>query len=265
MFLSKQRYALVFTITVAALFIALAIAGGVNRYSAVPYMDMWDSYLNFYVSFKNGGWHAWWDQHNEHRIVLARLLFWMDLTWFRGAGAFLIIMNYVLAGLSGTLFYVYLRGQLPGAQHQHFRRFLGLIIFAGLFAWCQYENLTWGFQSQFFLSQLLPLAVFFCIHKSATDTARSFGWYIAACLLGVAAIGTMANGVLALPLACLLTMLLGLGKTKGGLPCIAFHRRNYDLLPWFCRGWAPWIVARCAFKSPDRAVQICADLHRQPL
>ncbi|RTZ43186.1 hypothetical protein EKL30_09890 [Candidimonas sp. SYP-B2681] len=214
MALPRQRYALAFTATVVALFIALAIAGGVIHYSPVPYMDMWDSYLNFYVSLGNGRWLAWWDQHNEHRIVLARLLFWMDLAWFHGRGIFLLMMNYVFAGLSATLFYVYLSEQLPGAAHQQFRRLLGLFILASLYAWCQSENLTWGFQSQFFLSQLLPLAVFYCIHKSASDSARSFGWYVAACFLGVAAVGTMANGVLALPLACLLALILGLGKRK---------------------------------------------------
>jgi hypothetical protein len=42
-------------------------------------MDMWNGYLGFFTKLSDGDWSAWWGQHNEHRIFLARLFFWFDL------------------------------------------------------------------------------------------------------------------------------------------------------------------------------------------
>src|SRR5690606_16013423 len=71
-----------------------------------------------------------------------------------------------------------------------------------LFFWAQHENFNWGFQSQFFLAQLIPLAALYTLARAA-DTQR---WrdFIAAVLLGVLAAGTMANGIMTLPLMFLM-------------------------------------------------------------
>ena len=46
----------------------------------------------------------WWSQHNEHWIVLARMLFWIDLSWFHGLGSFLIVVNFLLIGIAYLVF-----------------------------------------------------------------------------------------------------------------------------------------------------------------
>jgi hypothetical protein len=56
----------------------LAVAGVCRAYSPVPFSDMWDGYLHFFMQVSDGDSGAWWRQHNEHRIVLARLLFWIN-------------------------------------------------------------------------------------------------------------------------------------------------------------------------------------------
>jgi hypothetical protein len=71
-------------VLLAASIVAAAIIGAMRYYSPVPLGDMWNGYLDFFMEVQNGNHAAWWTQHNEHRIVLARLLFWMDLSFFNG-------------------------------------------------------------------------------------------------------------------------------------------------------------------------------------
>jgi hypothetical protein len=89
---------------ISVLYIGLAVFGGIQHYSPVPHWDMWDGYLAFYAKALSGDWSVWWAQHNEHRILIARLFFWMDLAWFHGTGLFLIIINYVLVALGCLTF-----------------------------------------------------------------------------------------------------------------------------------------------------------------
>lgn len=203
-----QRHIKLAVTGITVFLVGLAVIGGILRYSPVPFWDMWGGYLDFFVRAGSGGWRIWWEQHNEHRIVLARILFWMDLAWFQGAVWFLIAVNYVLAGISCAVFYVCLKERLRDQQDKDFIQLLGLFLCAWLFSWSQNENFTWGFQSQFFLAQLAPLITFFCLHKSVASSCHSGQWFIATCVLGIASLGTMANGVLVMPLAFVLSILL---------------------------------------------------------
>ncbi len=181
----------------ALLFVGLAVVGGLRAYSPVPFWDMWDGYLPFLDQVESNGWAAWWRQHNEHRIVLSRLLFWADLRWFDGLGWFLEIVNYLLVALGAVLFCRLLREVPAPAQREYEQRTLGAVVVLCLFFWSQDENLTWGFQSQFILAQLLPLAALYALYRSMHSGTPMFAL---ACLLGVCSAGTMANGILALPL-----------------------------------------------------------------
>lgn len=88
----------------AFLFFGMALYGGWRNYSSVPYWDMWNGYLDFYTKISSGDWSAWWAQHNEHRIVLARVFFWLDIRYFHGQGWFLIVLNYLLLIISTSIF-----------------------------------------------------------------------------------------------------------------------------------------------------------------
>lgn len=183
-------------IALPLLFAGLALIGAFRAYSAVPVADMWVSYLPFMDVASSVGWRAWWFQHNEHRLVLARLFFWADLRWFDGAGWFLIVVNYVLVALAAILFCRVLDKveTPPGRAGEKYA--LKLLAICALFFWCQFDNLTGGFQNQFFLAQLLPLAALYSMYRAQQGGAGSFAL---ACLFGVLSVGTMANGVLALP------------------------------------------------------------------
>ena len=58
--------------------IATTVAGVALNYCPVPYWDEWDGVVGFADHLAAGDSGAWWRPHNEHRILLARVLFWLD-------------------------------------------------------------------------------------------------------------------------------------------------------------------------------------------
>lgn len=184
----------------AVIYVVLALIGAVHSYTPVPLTDMWDGTVDFYRRVSQGETGIWITGHNEHRIVLARALFWLDLRLFGGRAWFLITVNYLLILAGALLVWKLLRVALPRAQHDAMRVGTMLFLIAWMFSWCQEGNLTWGFQSQFILAQLLPLAALFALCNAGTQAGSGTTWFMAATALGVASLGTMANGVLTLPI-----------------------------------------------------------------
>jgi hypothetical protein len=191
---------------IALAFVALALTGALRSHSPVPHWDMWDGYLDFFTKIHTGRQEAWWAQHNEHRIVLSRLFFWVDLALFQGRGILLVTTNYVLTACTCVLFLHLLAQRVDRSE-----RWLGGFIVAWLFLWIQRNNLTSGFQVQFILAQLLPLCGFWSVHRAAQGRPQSFAWALA---FGVLSIGTMANGVVALPLMTAQASLSGLDRQR---------------------------------------------------
>lgn len=197
------------------LMIGLVIVGGVRFYSDVPVMDMWDGVVSFVLKSQRGMYSAWWEQHNEHRILMSRLLFWADLNWFGGHSIFLLVINYILAFSMPLVIWRILRER---------RKFLAkpwdesakiLVLFLGswLVLWCQKDNLIWPFQNQFFLSQLLPLLSFWTACKSSRGERKVF-YFLISCLLGFGSAWTMANGIIVLPLLTVMSALRHQGLTR---------------------------------------------------
>jgi hypothetical protein len=182
-----------------ALLFAALMAQGIWRYdSAVPQYDMWDAYLGFYTR-AGQSWHAWVEQHNEHRLVLSRPLFWADLHFFHGSMTLLYVLNAVFPFLIvACLAFLLRRLQPPPGLPRNAEVALVAVLAVLATWWAQDENFIWAFQSQFWLVYLLPLVAFALLaHARAAGSRRSF-WL--ACLTGFASAWTMANGTLALPL-----------------------------------------------------------------
>jgi hypothetical protein len=195
-------------------FVGLAIIGAIRVYSPVPLSDMWDGNVDFFRRVSDGDMSAWWAAHNEHRIVLPRILFWMDFALFSGTARFLIVANYLLAGVSVWVVWRLLRASLPDPAQTALRRCIGLFVAAWLFFWSQEENLRWGFQSQFILAQLLPLAAFYALYRSTQGGRSSARAFATSVVLGIASIGTMANGVLTLPLMAVYVAVTRQGRAR---------------------------------------------------
>lgn len=166
---------------------------------------MWEGYLGFYVRVTSGDLSAWWAFHNEHRIILSRLLFWMDIAWFKSANKSLIVFNYLIVA-SFCLFFWKVWREREGERHNNY--WLGFFFIAWFFSWIQEENFSWGFQSQFFLAQMLPFAAFYFMHKAASENEKSTRNFSYSLLIGILCVGSMANGILALPLMAFLSLIL---------------------------------------------------------
>lgn len=191
----------------AIIFIMLAVYGTYLRFSPVPYWDMWDGYLGFFLNFDKTNWiSCLWQQHNEHRIVLSRILFLADFIFFGGYSVFLIIVNHLLT-LAITIFFVYLL-----KKYQKSDPFLIFFTISCVFFWCQNENLTWAFQSQFYLVLLLPLLAFYMLYLAQSNGSSYYFFF--ACLLGILSVGTMANGILVLPFMTLYSYITKFEKKK---------------------------------------------------
>lgn len=197
--------------------VGLAIAGGIRNYTSIPYWDMWDGTLLFYSKIDNGNHLEWLSQHNEHRIILSRILFWIDYKFFLGLSGFLIVINYVLVGLSAYVFCLII-DEATGSKKLTSREMIfSLLITSWMFLWVQENNFTVGFQSQFILAQLLPLCALFWLAKSTIR--ENGGDFIVACIFGLLSAGAMANGTLALPLMFIYALLL---KQSIQIRCVLF-------------------------------------------
>lgn len=201
---------------VSICFVVLSIIGGIRLYSPVPYWDMWDGYLGFYVKASAGDWSAWWAQHNEHRIVISRILFWLDIRLFAGRGIFLIICNYLLLAVICWLFIrIYM-----DVCREKFKWFYYFLI-AWLFFWLQKENLVWSFQSQFYLAQALPLLSLYVLRFGGRVNNAGSKFFALALVIGIASVGTMANGIITLPLMTIFALVANYGRKKVALLAIA--------------------------------------------
>ncbi len=166
---------------------------------------MWDGTLGFYIKRLQGAhWQPFFEQANEHRIILSKILFWIDYRFFGGLSYFLISANITLMfALWATLWFA-ARLLLDCRLAYLYSALAGVLCFS----WLQYENINWGFQSGFYLAYLLPmlgLILLGCWVREARESR-----FVAAVVLGVLSAGTMANGLLTLPL--LIVMLLVSGR-----------------------------------------------------
>jgi hypothetical protein len=208
---TRARQAVAWTVAallaaIPVVFLATVVVGAVRGYAPVPFWDMWDAYLGSYLQLHDGDWVSYlFSQTNEHRIPLSRILFWVDLRFFGGLSLVLVPVNIALL--------VALWGVLCAAAWPLFRdrKDLWAIACAGIAApclsWMQMRNVVWGFQSQWMLAYLVPLCAFASLALSAARPERH-RWFAAAILCGVLSMGTMANGLLVMPLLVVMQLLL---------------------------------------------------------
>jgi hypothetical protein len=174
--------------------------GAYHQFSPVPFWDMWNGYVGFFQQIDQGNTSAWWAPHNEHRIILTRVIFWLNFTLFGGIQPPLIVLNFLLMGLAFWTFYGFLKRTVTPINRTAVFGAGGLIL-ALCFFWSQSENINWGFQSQFYLAQLLPLLalLWYCI--SIQDSKPTY--FLLSTIAGIASVGTMANGIIILPIMVL--------------------------------------------------------------
>ena len=174
--------------------------GVFRAWSPVPVSDQWDGTVGFYLRALDHPWRAFFEQHNEHRLVLSRLIFFADMRWFGGVNAFALCANFALAALlAATVYRLAVRDGAAPAQER--AALLGATAIC-CFSWMQKDNFIWGFQSQWFAVYGSAALAFGALdaaqtHRRAGRRARADGWLGAALLFATAAAFSMANGMLA--------------------------------------------------------------------
>lgn len=193
-----KKYFIWLLVLVAAFIASTTVAGVVLNYSVIPVWDMWNGYLEFYFRSAEG-WAPWWELHNEHRLVLAKSLFWLDLKLFAGNMIFLFCLNIMFAVLVLMIFALFLKN-IQEDRLSILKEPLLWVLMILAFSWLQHENFIWAFQSQFFLAYIFPLFAFYLLGKSGEHGPMARSYFIAALAFGLLSPITMANGLLALPL-----------------------------------------------------------------
>ena len=207
-----QTFVIFYFVSFAVFFFLTTAYGTFLHYSPVPFMDEWDAYLDFYMRVASGDISAWWSQHNEHRFIFSRIFFWTDMSIFDGKMMFLLIANILLALGLFACFFLIIKTLFPVKNDKHIRYILIGITAVLTFSWVQHENFAWGINIHFFAAYLFPM-IAFCL-LAASKIKDSVILFIMAVLAGIISAGTMANGVLSLPLLALLSIILGLSRFK---------------------------------------------------
>ncbi len=205
---------------ISLLFFALVLIGLWHNYSPVPDWDMWDGYIVFFSQISNGDWKVWFSQHNEHRIIFSRLLFWIDIRYFGGEQKFLMLINLVLLMLmTGMMLLIARELRLrESLSRMTFSALAGTLMVVGL-SWIQNVNFVWAFQSQFIAAYLFPFVSFYALYRHANS--GRIHWLVLSAMLGVLAAGTMANGLATLFLLTGLAVLYRLSMaTVATLLCL---------------------------------------------
>jgi len=153
--------------------VGLMIFGVINAWHPLPIADEWDGFIGSWIRIQDGDTSGWWAQQNEHRILLGRVLFWLDVELFSGSLSFLVLISLLLLASIAALVVNALRhrlletnGGLVPSPKWAFWSLAGVVILI-LSGWMQRENLSWGIQVVVFLAAAFPLAGFCLLGLSA--------------------------------------------------------------------------------------------------
>ena len=170
-------------------------------YSPVPVSDQWDQWGLFlgsktYSSFL-------FDQHNEHRIVFARMFFYIDQFVFHARNTFLLVSIFLIQVITAVCLWRFTLSD--GKFSRTSRVLLGCFIFSCLFSAQQFNNFTWGFQVQFWRVLYGDRRIF-----ALARSEKRAVWLAAACLFAALSTYSMSNGLLVWPLLLFMAFWLGL-------------------------------------------------------
>lgn len=198
---------------VVALGLVSALAGiavAAVAFEPIPFADSIDFFRRF---FAVGDWQGYglaelYARHNEHRLVIPRLWFLLDLGLFDATQGFLIVVT-VLSAIAhaAVLAWVFRslghRGPLLWAYAS---AALGAVLSPA-----QWENLVWSFQVQFIQVWLFATMAFVAV--TLGEGRRAWLPATAAIACGLASSYSMANGILVWPLLVALALWRGV---RGG-------------------------------------------------
>lgn len=187
-------------IVVALYIVADTIYWTIRSFNPLPFWDAWV----FAKLARTIDWNNFltvlWQQHNEHRLVVTRLIGLADMRYFGGAG-YLDLAAIWLMQLGGAAIVIALgfgvtAGSFSSAASRiRWRVFIVALTAALLFSAVQLENLTWSIQTCFIGAWFL-FAVAFLALKKYLDSDK-VGWLAAALAATVLSMLCLADGAIA--------------------------------------------------------------------
>jgi hypothetical protein len=196
--------------------IAAAIYTILVSYSSLPWWDTWE-YISAMAKGESPLSASWlWRQHNEHRMVIQKLFFAVDLKMFRARQVFLLASIVVIQVLHSGLWAWSMR-VLGGWRGALWRSGVGLVAFC-IFCPSPWLNYTMGFQVCYVLSPMFATLSFVGLLLYWKDSQRHPGeqgssrflWLPVSILAALCGTYSLANGNLLWPLLLAAAVLLKL-------------------------------------------------------
>ena len=220
-FLIRENYKSLFgrkllyliTLLMPLIYLGILIKVVIANYSNVPYWDEWDSRLIMNPKLGHITLSTFWQQHNEHRIVLSKILFFLDFKFFNGGTAPLLVAGILIAITSYALLLIYIwkisvTSKVSKINAVMLSSTSGVLLFSTM----QNENFLWAFQSQFLLAILLPFTTIIFSYKYISTQKK---YYFFACwAASLFSIGTLASGLLVSVCVVLMNIVCKLKKRQ---------------------------------------------------
>jgi len=164
----------------------------------IPYMDSFVLFETFdAIDSGEGVWQALWTPHNEHRILIPRVMF-VVLAFLTGWNTYAeLILSWLFAVLSFGLLcrlswrQISWRTQRRSTIH-HWPNIVTSVLF---FSLAQYENWLWGFQVAWFWIVLCLLAAIAFVTRRPQPDRLDRNFWFAALFCGLASFSS-AHGLL---------------------------------------------------------------------
>ena len=162
-----------------------------SSYLAAPYGDVW-WFIRDIAKFRDGqiGLSFLWHQHSEHRLVLPRLILWIDLCCFRFRGIFPVFVSFALqVGEALLLWFAFCR---IGENDRYSKLAYGGVVCGLMLSPSQLENFILPFNVQFPLAFFMAtVSIFLILHYCQSSSAD-----LPALILGISAgiCGTLSLG-----------------------------------------------------------------------
>jgi len=213
-------------------------------YFPIPLSDQWDEWRLF-LATKNYGAFLF-NQHNEHRIALARIFFYVDDVVFHARNTFLFFSMFLIQAITGVT--LWRLTTFSGTFSRASKVVLGCFIIACLFSAQQFSNFTWGFQVQFVAVYCTAIGALFALARSSQSAGRDAhgrhrpeAWLALACILAILSTYSMSNGLLLWPLLLGMSfwlrspvrhrIILGAGMAVLSVLCTLEVACSFDLSP----------------------------------
>jgi hypothetical protein len=186
-----------------SVYIILGSIFAVHRlYFAAPYGDVW-WFIRDMSEFRDHriGLNFLWHQHSEHRIVLPRLILWIDLLFFRFSGVFSIFCSYLFQAAEALLLcsaFWRIGNNDPASKLAY-----AALVFGMMFSASQIENFILPFQVQFPMAFFAAsMSIFLMLRQCETPSGN---WVAMILGLFAAVCGTLslASGLLIWPVLLL--------------------------------------------------------------